>query len=248
MTEEEKTSEEESKSSEEKDKQGNEDQKGLTDEQFEALMKDDRFKELFSKEVQSEKDKAVATISKRQTQERQSEIAKLRQQREQDELERLVDSGDTEELGQRQAETIRRQRTMRDAASQVSGTIEGVLAEHPEFRVLGNEKIEEIRQDLVGKGGTVVDFMVALSNERQSQAVKVAAEAAAEVALKEVDARLVEAGLKKRSEEKGTDENVSGAGGTAGGDTRTEDEILADPSTPIPTLEKILKERDIKVR
>ena len=248
MTEEEKTSEEESKSSEEKDKQGNEDQKGLTDEQFKALTEDDRFKELFSKEVQSEKDKAVATIQRRQTQDRQSEIAKLRQQREQDELERLVDSGDTDELGVRQAESIKHQRTMRDAASQVSGTIEGVLAEHPEFRVIGNDKIEEIRQDLVSKGGTVVDFMVALANERQGLAVGVAAKEAAEVALKEVDARLVEAGLKKRSEDKGPDENVSGAGGTSGGDTRTEDEILADPDTELPVLEKILKERGIKVK
>jgi hypothetical protein len=137
---------------------------------------------------------------------------------------------------------------VREAASQISGTIEGVLAEHPEFRVLGNDKIEEIRQDLIGKGGNVVDFMVALSNERQSKAVEDAARRAADAALEEVDAKLVEAGLKKRSEEKGPDEDVSGAGGTSGGDTRTEDEILADPSTDIPTLEKILKERGIKVK
>jgi len=243
MTEEEKTSEEESESSEEKDKQGNEEKKGLTDEQFEALGKDERFQRM----VQSEADKKTATIEKRMKQDRQEETARFRQQRQDDELQSLVDAEDYEGLGQRQAETIKRQRTMRDAASQVSGTIEGVLAEHPEFRILGNDKIEEIRQGLVDKGGTVVDFMVALANERQTKVVGDVAKQAAAEAVKEVDARLVEAGLKKRSEEKGPDENVSGAGGTSGGDTRTEDEILADPNTPISTLEEILKKRDIKV-
>jgi len=244
MTEEEKTSKEESRSSEEKDKQGNEEQKGLTDEQFEALGKDERFQRM----VQSEADKKTATIEKRMKQDQQAETVRFRQRRQDDELQSLVDAEDYEGLGQRQAESIKQQRTMRDAASQISGTIEGVLAEHPEFRVIGTDKIEELRQGLVDKGGTVVDFMVALSNERQSKAVGDAIKQATDAAMTEVDARLVEAGLKKRSEEKGTDENVSGAGGTAGGDTRTEDEILADPSTPIPTLEKILKERDIKVR
>lgn len=244
MTEEGKTSVEESKSSEEKDKQGNEEQKGLTDEQFEALGKDERFQRM----VQSEADKKTATIEKRMKQDQQTQLARFRQSRQDEELQSLVDAENYEALGQRQAEGIKQQRVERTVAAQISGRIEGVLAEHPEFRIIGIDKIEEIRQDLVDKGGTVVDFMVALANERQDKIVGDVAKQAADAAVKEVDARLVEAGLKKRSEEKGTDENISGAGGTSGGDTRTEDEILADPNTELPVLEKILKERGIKVR
>ena len=244
MPEEEKTSEEESKSSEEKDKQGNDDKLVLTDEQIEALKSDERFQRV----VQSEADKKTATIEKRLKTEQQSQIASLRQRQQADELQSLVDAEDYEGLGQRRAEEIKKQRTLSEAAAQISGTIEGVLTEHPEFRVLGNDKVEEIRQATADKGGTVVDFMVALSNARQTLAVGSAVEQASVGLLKEVDARLVSAGLKKRSEESGPDANVSGASGTARGDTRTEDEILGDPNTEVPVLEEILKKRGIKVR
>jgi hypothetical protein len=161
-------------------------------------------------------------------------------------LDSLVDAEDYEGLGQRQAEAIKRERTMREAANEVSGTIEGVLADHPEFRVLGVDKVEEIRQDTASKGGTVVDFMMALSAEKQNRAVGSAVEQATEKFGKEMDARFASHGLEKRERDKGPDEGVEQGAG-AGTDSRTEDEILADPNTPTSVLSDILEKRGIQI-
>jgi len=216
----------------------------LTDEQFAALAEDKRFKEL----MQSEADKRQRTWEKRQQRSQQERLADLRRTREDEELDSLVNTEDYEGIGRRTADVRRQQKTLREAASMVSSEIEGVLQERPEFRALGEDRIEEIRQEVGAKGGTVVDFMVALADERQGRVVGDAAQRAVEAALKEVDARLTAAGLAKRSEGEGPDANISGGGGGTTSDSRAEDEILADPNTPTETLEKILKGRGIKVR
>lgn len=229
--------------------QGNEEQKeGLTDEQFAALQKDPRYQELFRKDVQIEKDKAVATIQRNQRKSQQERLADVRRSREDEELDSLVESDDMQGLGERTRDVRRQQKTLREAASMVSGEIESVLSEHPEFRAIGEDKIEEIRLDVGAKGGTVVDFAVALSREARTRDLAGVLDKAREDNQKDMEAFLVKRGLLKRSEEEGADETVSGAGGGTSSDSRTEDEILEDPNTPVPVLEKILKERGIKVK
>lgn len=213
----------------------------LSDEQIAELVKDERLARL----IQSEADKRAATIEKRIRAEQSNRLDALKRQREQDELLSLVDNEDYAGLGERTAKTLQEQRTMQAAAVQFSGALEGILREHPEFRSLGQDKIDEISADVVTKEGNVVDFMLGLSAAKQEQAVQASIAAAQKTFAAEMDAKLAEYGLSRREKEGGPDETVSGATGSVA--TADEDKILADPSTSTKVLKEILHRRGIQV-
>jgi len=212
----------------------------LTDEQFAELAKDERFARI----IQSEADKRAATIEKRLRAEQVNRLDSLKRQRENDELLSLVDKEDYEGLGERTAKTLQEQRTMQAAAVQFSGALEGILREHPEFRGLGSDKIDEIAQEVVTNQGSVVDFMLGLSKARESQAVEASITAATKTFSAELDAKLKEYGLSRREKEGGPDENVSGTTGNVA--TADEDALLTNPDTPIKVVKEILSKRGIQ--
>jgi len=192
---------------------GDDKKEGLTDEQFAALKEDPRFQTM----LQSEKDKAVATIEKRQRKSQQERLVDVRRQREDEELAGFVDSGDFESIGRRTAAAREKQKTLREAASMVSGEIEGTLAEHPEFRAIGEDKIEEIRQEVGAKGGSVVDFSIALSREARTRDLAGILEQSRQDNRKDMEAFLVEKGLAQRSTDDTTPSKDVVKGGGGGG-------------------------------
>ena len=212
----------------------------LTDEQIASLVKDERLARI----IQSEADKRQATYEKRMRTEQSQRLAASKAQREQDELLSLVDEEDYEGLGQRTAKQLQEKRTMETAAVQFSGALEGILKEHPEFRGLGQDRIDEVYQDVIDKQGNVVDFMIGLSKARESQAIEVSVATAQKAFAAELDAKLTEYGLSRREKEGGPDENVSGATGNVA--TADEDKLLEDPNTPTKVLKEILSKRGIK--
>ena len=212
----------------------------LTDEQIASLVKDERL----AKIIQSEADKRAATIEKRMRVEQSQRLAASKAQREQDELLSLVDDEDYEGLGKRTAQTLQSTRSMQDAAVQFTGALEGILKEHPEFRGLGQDRIDEVYQDVIDKQGNVVDFMIGLSKARESQAIEVSIATAQKAFAAELDAKLTEYGLSRRDKEGGPDENVSGATGNVA--TADEDALLENPNTPTKVLKEILAKRGIQ--
>ena len=212
----------------------------LTDEQIASLVKDERL----AKIIQSEADKRAATIEKRMRSEQANRLDALKRQRENDELLTLVDNEDYEGLGERTAKTLQEQRTMQAAAVQFSGALEGILKEHPEFRGLGQDKIDEVYQEVITNQGNVVDFMLGLSKARETQAIEVSIATAQKSFAAELDAKLAEYGLSRREKEGGPDENVSGTTGNAA--TADEDALLENPDTPTKVLKEILSKRGIQ--
>ena len=212
----------------------------LTDEQIASLVKDERL----AKIIQSEADKRAATIEKRMRVEQSQRLAASKAQREQDELYALVDDADTETLGQRTLKSLQDKRTMETAAVQFSGALEGILKEHPEFRGLGQDRIDEVYQDVIDKQGNVVDFMIGLSKARESQAIEVSIATAQKAFAAELDAKLTEYGLSRREKEGGPDETVSGTSGNVA--TADEDALLENPNTPTKVLKEILAKRGIQ--
>ena len=133
---------------------------------------------------------------------------------------------------------------MQAAAVQFSGALEGILKEHPEFRGLGQDKIDEIYQDVVTKEGNVVDFMLGLSRAREMQAIEVSIATSQKAFSAELDAKLAEYGLSRREKEGGPDITVSGTTGSVA--TADEDALLTNPDTPIKVVKEILSKRGIQ--
>lgn len=221
--------------------------KAPTEAEIEAFLDSEGGK----KALQSEADKRQATYERRMQVDRRDEMARLRQQREDAELMELVDADDTQGLGERAAESLRQRRQLAETAELLSGAQENVLKEHPEFQVLGGVKIDEIFQGVKEKKGSVIDFMLALTNEKQKLAFSPLLEEATEKMGKELDARLVEAGLKKREEEESTDESVSGSTprktDATGDDALIERWNEGDPSVTREQVLPILRKRGIEI-
>ena len=197
MLDDETTSTEELQSAEAGTSEGTTDKKpeSLTEAQKQAFLDSDEYK----KALQSEADKRQAAFEKRAQKEQAERFAALRRTREEEELMSLVDKEDYEGLGERTAQSIRQRKALADAASQVSGAIEGVLKEHPEYRVLGEDKINEIFDDVRGRGGSVIDFMLGLSEAKFQKQVGTYAEQTRLDTRKEMEAFLIENNLLKRS-------------------------------------------------
>jgi hypothetical protein len=219
----------------------------LTPEQIEKALSSETGRRL----LQSEADKRQAAYERRARTERAAEVEKLRKQREDQELLDLAEREDYAGLGERTAQSLQKQRQLAEAAQQVTGAIEGVVKEHPEFRTIGEERMTELYEAVASRGGSVVDFMVDLAKEKESQGVKSALAEAKQEFSTELEAKLAEFGLSKRTEEGGPDAEVSG-GGTPAGNLSDEDKILerwnsGDPSMDIKEVRPILKKRGIEV-
>lgn len=186
----------------------------LTEEQFDALIAEGG---RFHGRLQSEADKRQTTWEKRQRKSQQERLVDLRRRREDEELASSVDSEDYESIGRRTADAREKQKTLREAATLVSSEVEGTLAEHPEFRAVGEDRIEEVRQEVGAKGGTVVDFAIALSREARTRDLAGILEQSRSDNRKDMEAFLVEKGLTERSADDTTPPKDVVEGGGGGG-------------------------------
>jgi hypothetical protein len=173
----------------------------------------------FQRQLQSLKDKEAARIE-RSYRERQKSLAdQRRREAEEADFDALLDSEDYDSLGRKTAESRVEQRKMADAARMVSGVIEDVLKQRPEFRDLGEDAIESIYERVKDDKGTVVDFMVALSSEAGDRRVKKETDVIRKSLQEEVDAMRAELGLTSRSKDSDDGNAPSGAVSRATGAT-----------------------------
>jgi hypothetical protein len=249
MVEEESTSTEEetsdqTESTQETDKTGALDFDALTEEQLAKLLDSEKGRVA----LQTEADKRQSSFEKRVARENRARQAQLSSQRENEATQRLIDSGDMEELGTQTAERVQERTALVKAAAQVSNEMERMLLERPEFRILGEDTMAEAYEKVKASGGNVVDLTMELTNRLVAKQGEVLGDSISERVDKEMDARLVSAGLQKRSEDGGVTEDTTGGSVQSG--NLSEDDILQKYGDGDDSLREqateILRSRDVQ--
>ncbi|HEC65320.1 MAG TPA: hypothetical protein ENI23_08500 [bacterium] len=201
------------------------DTSAITAEQFKELLEKEEFQKVvlqsepIKKTIQSEKDKEINRERRRLDDEARKRDAANEAQKKAEKRQSFIENEDYEGLGKLQAEDIEEAATLSKSATKVAKIIEDVVRKNPEFSVLGESRIDEIYNRVGDEKGNVVDFTIALSKERREVEVAAATELATktikDTIAEEIDAALVAAGVKERSEKaKGDDtpsEEISGA-------------------------------------
>ena len=164
-----------------------------------AILADDSVK----RAIQSEKDKEIAREKRRVSDETRKRDEAARAQKESDERRQLIADGKGDELIDFENAKIDEAENLTKSATKVAKIIEDVVRTSPEFRSLGEEKIDEIYAQVEKDNGNVVDFTLALSKERRDVDVAAAREEVTatvkETVTSEIEAALVAAGLKERA-------------------------------------------------
>ena len=164
-----------------------------------AILGDDSIK----RAIQSEKDKEIARDKRRINDESRKREEAIIAQKDSEKRQQLISDGKGDELITFENEKLLESQNLTKSATKVAKIIEDVVRGTPEFRSLGEEKIDEIYSQIEKDGGNVVDFTLALSKERRDVDVKAATEAVTntvkDTVTAEIEAALVAAGLKERS-------------------------------------------------
>ncbi len=201
------------------------DTSAITAEQFKELLEKEEFQKVvlqsepIKKTIQSEKDKEINRERRRLDEETRKRDAANEAQKKAEKRQSFIENEDYEGLGKLQAEDIEEAATLSKSATKVAKIIEDVVRKNPEFSVLGESKIDEIYAHIGEEKGNVVDFTIALSKARREVEVAAATELATktikDTIAEEIDAALVAAGVKERSEAAKGDntpsEEISGA-------------------------------------
>ena len=155
--------------------------------------------------IQSEKDKEIARAERQRRDEDRRKRDDERRRLDEEEKQKLLEENDYAGLGELEARRIRDEKQLSTAAARVAGVIEKVVREHPDFAVLGEEKIDEAYADTQRSGGSVIDFTLKLAEARRhmdvERAVADSTKGLSERIAAEVEAALAAAGVEKRSEE-----------------------------------------------
>lgn len=114
----------------------------------------------------------------------------------------LADKGEFEELGKRAASDDERKVIYDEAAQHVAGFIEETIRARPEIAdVLGDEKLEELTNEVRKENGDVIDFVMKLNDAIAESRVGKAMEDQKEAIKTEVEAALKAAGVETRTAE-----------------------------------------------
>lgn len=177
-------------------------------------------REDLTRHLQSLKDREAARIESKLRQEALQREAESRRATELAERATLLEQEDYDALGRKTAEQMREEQSLLDAAAKVSASVEQALREHPEYRVLGEDVIDQTYNDVRAKGGNIVDFQIALAGRKHDLSVKTLAEQLRKEQREEFEAILTERGLTKREDAVKTQETavaaVSGATASTG--------------------------------
>ncbi len=170
--------------------------------------------EFIRKSIQSESDTKAGLVEKRLRDEVATKNRSAVEQAETNELRQLADSGQNEALGQRVAARLKQQSAEANAIARASDVIERQMTD--KFaETLGPERVEQIKREVVDKGGAHAEFAEALAKASGGESRKEEIQA-------EVKAQLLDAGVKLRDEESGPDK---GSKGGQGAKPSTDDEI-----------------------
>ena len=176
---------------------------GSGGEEFKPESLSKEAQEYIRKSIQSESDSKAALVEKRLRDDQATQNRSAVETAEQRELEQLADSGQHEALGQRIAVRLTQRSVEEKAVTGASDLIEQQMAE-AFSESLGPERVEQIRREVVTKGGAHAEFAKGLAEAEggDSRAKEIASE---------VKAQLTEARTGKRDEQV-TGDQVAGAG------------------------------------
>jgi len=181
----------------------------ITPEQMKELLARDDLREtvlsddVISTEIQSKKDKEIAKEKRLAASEQRKRDTAAVDQKAAVERQRLIDDKDSDGLLSFEADKLEENRVLSRAGTKVAAIIEDVVRNQPEFRSLGEDKIDEIYSSVEKESGNVIDFTLALAKEKRNvdvaAATKTATETVAQTVKDEIEAALVAAGVKERS-------------------------------------------------
>ena len=166
------------------------------------LETDEKFQELLTRKVQAEVDRREAKrLATAQREGRRASVQAVERANEAA-LDRALTSGDKEEAGEI-AGRIKLEKDLRArGANEALLAVEEYLRETPEFvDILGEDGINKVYKEMQDTNGDLIRFIVRLSEERQTVAVKKALEEAKGELKEEVEARMEEAGATDRSKQ-----------------------------------------------
>ncbi len=201
------------------------DTSAITAEQFKELLEKEEFQKVvlqsepIKKTIQSEKDKEINRERRRLDDEARKREAANEAQKKVDDRRSFIEKEDYKGLYELDAETANENEALSKSATKVGKIIEDVVRKNPEFSVLGETKINEIYDQVEEEKGNALDFTISLARARREADVAAATESATksikDTVAAEIEAALVAAGVKERSEKaKGDDtpsEEISGA-------------------------------------
>ena len=206
------------------------------------------------KQLQSMKDKEAARIERTFQQRLARDEAAKARQADEARLEALIQGEDYDSIGRETADQRTRTKALSAAAKEVSAVMEDLIRGRPEFKDLGEDTFTDVYNSVKERGGTVIDLMADLSAERMSRQLTKQVDAAVAKMAEEMDARLAEYGVEKRTvaAEKGEGPSPSisrGKGSAAGQATDTEllEAYGRGEDVPQDKIKAILLERGIKL-
>ena len=160
--------------------------------------------EYVRREIQSESDRKGQAegvrLKEEAVEQRRAEAEKQREAK----LQTLADEGKHEELGEEIAKQLKKRSAQADAVAETSDTIEAEIVDA--FSDITPERKEEIRQDVIAKGGRHGAFARALAAELSGKAVQSESKA-------EEQAGNLQEALTKRESVDGADEASEAGGG-----------------------------------
>src|SRR3990172_250828 len=171
--------------------------------------------------VQSEKEKELAR-ERRRVQDEARQRARAEGAREaEEERRRLAELEDLEGLGQLELDRIRDANTLLKAADQITATLEEIVRQDPDLKVLGEDRMAEIYDSVQRRKGSIHDLEKELWRARAKldvdEALAESSKTIEERVREEVEAALTSAGVKIRTEEveKGRGASAAVSGGAA---------------------------------
>jgi hypothetical protein len=160
--------------------------------------------EIISTEVQSKKDKEIAKEKRIAAAAQRKRDADATEQEAARKKAELIADGKGDELLTFETQRLEETQALTRSATKVAAIIEDVVRQQPEFRSLGEDKVDEIYSSVEKDGGNVVDFTLALAKAKRdadvAAATKTATETVAQTVKDEIEAALVAAGVKERSD------------------------------------------------
>lgn len=175
-------------------------------------------REDLTRHLQSLKDREASRIENKLRTEATTRAEQARKDAEAAERAALLQEEDYDGLGRKTADQMREESAFLEAAQKISSSVENALKEHPEYRVLGEDAIEQVFNEVRSKNGNIVDFQVALSQKRREHDVSALGEQLRKEQREELEALLTERGLGKREEAAAAgDAVVSGVSGAVTG-------------------------------
>jgi hypothetical protein len=184
--------------------------------------------------IQSVSDKAVAKAEQRLSDKAKSQSESTRQKALDDEKRKLVEEGDYETLGQREADRMKFTEELMDHAAKFGVAFTTKMREQYS-PLLGEQETERIIDEVENSQGSIVDLTTALSSASQKIAVSSATDKAVKSARDEMkadfDALKAELGVKVRSDDADKGETSSAVVSGTRSETASTEELTYESAS-----------------